>query len=64
MYPQKGFFERILEDAAILALSAFLVRYAVCTIQSVWSWLILFAVLAGVIVVCIRFYRYHKENKF
>ena len=64
MYPNKSFFEKVLESAALFALAAWLVRAGVCMIQNVWGWLILFAVLAGAGVVCIRLYRHHKENKF
>lgn len=63
-YPQKGFFEKVLEGAAILALSAYLIRYAVCTIQSVWGWLILFAVLTGLGIICYRLYKHHKDSNF
>ena len=64
MTPQKSFFEKLLESAALFALAAWLVRTGVCMIKSVWGWLILFAVLTGVIVVAIRFFKYYKDSKF
>ena len=64
IYPQKGPFEKILECAVILAVSAFLIRYAVCTIKSVWGWLILFAVLAVIGIVGYRLYKHHKDSNF
>ena len=64
MIPQKSFFEKVLESAALFALAAWLVRMGVCMIQSVWGWLILFAVIAGVTVICIRFYKHYRDNKF
>ena len=64
MYPNKSFFERILEGAALFALACWLVRTGVCMIQSVWGWIILLTVIAGVVVVCVRLYKHHKESKF
>lgn len=64
MISQKSFFEKVLESAALFALAAWLVRAGVCMIQSVWGWIILFSVVAGVIVVAIRFYKYYKQSKF
>ncbi len=64
MYPNKSFFEKVLESAALFALAAWLVRTGVCMIQSVWGWIILLAVVAGLIVVGIRFYKHYKESKF
>ncbi len=64
MIPQKTFFEKVLESAALFALAAWLVRTGVCMIQSVWGWIILLAVITGVIVVAIRFYKHYKESKF
>ena len=64
LYPQKGPFERVLECAALFALACWLVRAGVCMIKSVWGWIILLAVVAGIVVVCVRLYRHHKESKF
>ena len=64
MYPNKSFFERVLESAALFALACFLTRTGICMIQSVWGWIILLTVIAGVIIVAIRFYKYYKGNKF
>ena len=64
MIPQKTFFQKILESAALFALAAWLVRTGVCMIQSVWGWLILLSVITGVIVVVVRFRKYYKGGKF
>ena len=64
MIPQKTFFQKILESAALFALAAWLVRTGVCMIQSVWGWLILLSVITGVIVVVVRFRKYYKGSKF
>ena len=64
MIPQKSFFQKILESAALFALAAWLVRTGVCMIQSVWGWLILLSVIAGVIVVIVRVHKYYKGSKF
>ncbi len=64
MIPQKTFFEKVLESAALFALAAWLVRTGVCMIKSVWGWLILLSVVAGVIIVIVRIYKYYKGSKF
>ena len=64
MIPQKTFFQKILESAALFALAAWLVRTGVCMIQSVWGWLILLSVITGVIVVVVRIRKYYKGSKF
>jgi hypothetical protein len=64
MIPQKSFFQKILESAALFALAAWLVRTGVCMIQSVWGWLILLSVITGVIVVVIRIHKFYKGSKF
>lgn len=64
LYPNKSFFEKVLEGAALFALAAWLVRTGVCMIQSVWGWIILLVVIAGVVIVCARLYKHYKENKF
>lgn len=64
IYSPKGPFQKMLEGAAIIALSAYLLRYAVCTIQSIWGWLILIAALIGIGVVIYRLYKHHKDSNF
>ena len=64
MYPPKSFLQKVLESAALFALACWLVRTGVCLIQSVWGWLILLAVAAGVAVFGTRLYKHHKDTKF
>ena len=64
MYPPKSFLQKVLESAALFALACWLARTGVCLIQSVWGWLILLAVIAGVAVISMRLYKHHKDTKF
>ena len=63
-YPQKGLLEKVLEGAALFALACWLVRTGVCMIQSVWGWIILLSVIAGIVVVAIRLYKHHRDSQF
>ncbi len=63
-YPQKGFFEKILEGAALFALACWLVRTGICLIQSVWGWIILLITLSGIVVFTAHLYKHYKDSRF
>lgn len=64
LYPDKSFFRKLLEATAMFALAAWLVKTGICMIESVWGWIILLCVIAGIAVVGIRLYKHYKDQQF
>ena len=52
---------RILETAALLALSAFLIRLAACFLCSVWPVLVILAVIALAAIVLYRIWKHKRD---
>ena len=58
----RSLLSRILETAALLALSAFLIRLAACFLCSVWPVLVISAVIALAAIVLYRIWKHKRDT--
>lgn len=58
----KRWLERLLETAVILALSAFLIKLALCWLYAVWPILAIIATVVAVGVVAYRIWRRKRDS--
>ena len=58
----KRWLERLLESAVILALSAFLIKLALCWLYAVWPILAIIATVVAVGVVASRIWRRRRDS--
>ena len=58
----KRWLEKLLESAVILALSAFLIKLALCWLYAVWPILVVIATVVAVGVVAYRIWRRKRDS--
>lgn len=65
MEPPRRMLDRIFEFCAVLALSAFLLRLAVCYLLEIWPYLLAAATIVLIGIIGWRVYKfYHSQGKW
>lgn len=62
MEPPKKFIERVLDFCITLAVSAFLLRLAVCYVVEVWPYLLAGASIILVVIIGYRVWKYMRDT--